>query len=284
MKGLIALDIDGTTTPPGQPIAQEVISFLQELVRNQWQLVFVTGRTFHFGYQVVGQLPFPYLFCVQNGAITIEMPTRTIVNKKYLESGIIPTMEHICESEPSDFIIYAGFEHEDACYFRSHQFSDELREYLKARTAKFQEKWIDVPSFDNLHIDSFASVKCFGKHASALAIAEKIEKELGLHVPLIRDPFRADIYVAQATHPSVSKGEAVRQLAEQLQPDVIIAAGDDYNDLTMFEAADIKVVMATAPQDILALADIIAPPAEEHGIIAGLKTAIEYSKRIGKTC
>lgn len=282
MKGLIALDIDGTLTPPGKAITWEVVRYLQELAREQWEFLFVTGRTFQFGYQVLSHFPFSYYYGVQNGAIVLNMPSQSIVSKKYLQSSIIPVMERICEGKETDFIIYSGYEHKDICYYRSHCFSEELREYLRERTKKFKETWIDVPSFDNLDIDAFASVKCFGDQSSALAIATQIEKELGLHVPPIRDPFNHAYYVAQATHPEVNKGEAVRQLASVLQPEVIIAAGDDYNDLTMLTAANIKVVMATAPTDMLTIADVIAPSADDHGIISGLKKAIALSQRSTK--
>ena len=57
----------------------------------------------------------------------------------------------------------------------------------------------------------------------------------------------------------------------------VIAAGDDYNDEPMLEAADIKVVMATAPADLLSKADIIAPAASEDGIICGLEAAIAHA-------
>jgi hydroxymethylpyrimidine pyrophosphatase-like HAD family hydrolase len=56
----------------------------------------------------------------------------------------------------------------------------------------------------------------------------------------------------------------------------VIAAGDDYNDESMLKVADVKVVMATAPQDLLLKADVVAPAASEEGIIAGLEAAIAH--------
>jgi hydroxymethylpyrimidine pyrophosphatase-like HAD family hydrolase len=85
----------------------------------------------------------------------------------------------------------------------------------------------------------------------------------------------------QATHPEVSKGHAVLDFKRICGPSVkVIAAGDDNNDLPMLAAADVKVVMGTAPKTVLEVADIIAPPASQEGIIAGLTQAIA---RIYKT-
>lgn len=280
MQGLIALDIDGTLTQPGQAVPWETAKFLKQLAHDKWQLVFITGRTFQFGSRALGHLQFPYYMVVQNGAITIEMPTQQVVNKKYLDQSIIPVMQQICDGQASDFVIYTGFEHNDRCYYRSRYFSAPLLEYLQQRTSTFQESWMDVPSFNNLDVDAFPSVKCFGMLPEATELARRIEQQLGLHVPLIRDPFNESYFVAQATHPDVSKGQAIRDLIALLNhPGPIIAAGDDYNDISMLDVADVKIVMATAPSEMLLGADIIAPSAAEHGIIAGLNAAIQLLKR-----
>ncbi|MBA3958499.1 MAG: HAD family phosphatase [Parachlamydiaceae bacterium] len=275
MKGIIALDIDGTTTVPGQPITQEVVSYLKNLTRDKWQLLFITGRTLHGSQELLSDLPFPYFLAVQNGAIILDMPSKKIVSRKYLHKSIIPMMHEICDGEPTDFVIFAGCERQDFSYYRPQYFSDELRKYINARAATFRETWRTVQSFDELDFDEFPSVKCFGLHHPSLKVAQRIEKQLGLHVPVIRDPFNSEYFVVQATHSEVSKGHALRTLQELLSNDgVVIAAGDDYNDCTMLDAADIKVVMATAPADMLMRADIVAPPAEQHGLIAGLNAAI----------
>lgn len=281
MKGLIALDIDGTVTLPGQPIPNEVVSYLNELSREHWQILFVTGRTFQWGYEVLKVLPFPYYLAVQNGAITLEMPSRKILLKKYLDKSIIPSMQKICEEEPTDFVIYAGYEYDDLCYYRPCHFADPLHQYLKARATQMKEVWLELATFDELKLEHFPSVKCFGISSAAEKVAQRIEQTLGLHVPVIRDPFNENYFVAQATHPQVNKGQALSDLSALLSYNGgVIAAGDDYNDLTMFAKADIKVVMQTAPLDIKQMADIIAPSAAVNGIIEGLKKALQlYSKR-----
>lgn len=284
MKGIIALDIDGTAAVPGQAIAHEVALYLKQLMHDQWQLIFITGRSYQFGCRALHPLSFPYFLAVQNGAILLEMPSKNIVGKKYLDRSIIPAMQEICEGTPSDFVIYAGIEHQDRCFYREQHFSPVLLDYLKERTKAFQETWIPLPSFEHLDIDAFPSVKCFGLERSAIEIAQRIEQELGLHVPLIRDPFNFDYFVAQATHPKVNKGQAIHDLEFLLNCEgPIIAAGDDYNDSSMLAVADIKVVMSTAPAELQQVADVIAPQASEHGIIAGLNAALELLKK-GKQC
>ena len=128
----------------------------------------------------------------------------------------------------------------------------------------------------------FPAVKFFGLIDSLKRITRRLEEELGLHVPIIRDPFGEEMYIAQATNKSGSKGgavESLRRIFGITYP--VIAAGDDNNDLSLLQAADIKIAMATAPQALKETADIIAPSAEEMGIITGLGQAIARLERAG---
>lgn len=279
MKGIIALDIDGTITDEHHAMPKEVVDYLASLGSEGWRLIFITGRTFAWGYPVLKSLPIEYDFAVQNGAIIIRMPSKEIISKKYLDRSIFPTMDAICEGKPSDYVIYTGFERNDLCYYRPNHFSEELLGYLSRRIKGIEETWRAVETFEELKISDFPSIKCFGKKDSAEELAQSMEKKLGLHTPLIRDPFNEDYYVAQATHPQVNKGQALLDFIKFTgNKEIVIAAGDDNNDQTMLAVADIKVVMETAPEPLLKIADIIAPSARHSGIIKGLQQAIQRSK------
>lgn len=277
MFGTIALDIDGTLTADSRShtMPQRVVDYLTQLAGNGWQLIFITGRTFQAGYKILQPLPFNYYFAVQNGAIILSMPSRQIVAKKYLDASIFAGMDAVCQDEPSDFVVYTGFENQDVCYYRPRKFSTSLLNYLEGRTRNFKETWIPLESYADMPIKNFPSVKCFGLYESALQVANKIKEQLGLYVPLIRDPFDEMYYVVQATHPEITKGQALLDfLKVKGRYGKIIAAGDDNNDVPMLEAADIKIAMANSPQVMLDMADIVAPPATEEGILIALEEAI----------
>lgn len=274
-KGIIALDIDGTITAESHSIDLQVVEYLYSLYQEKWMLVFITGRPFSWGWSVLRHLPFSYFYAVQNGATLLSMPSGTVLKQKLLDKDILPKMDLICEDEHTDFIIYSGYEHGDICYYRPERFSDELNQYLQRRSGSLKEKWQPVESFDHLSLNHFASLKCFAKDDQAHRLANRIESAIGLHVPLNRDPFDFNYYVIQATHPEATKGGVLsymKQLTGIASP--VIAAGDDGNDLTMLQEANYKIVMQTAPEEIRKIADLIALPATENGIIEGLKQGI----------
>lgn len=276
MKGIIALDIDGTVTAHTHLLDREVANFLGQLSLDGWIFIFITGRSFSWGHDVLQDLPFSYYYAVHNGVIVLEMPSRKILLKKPLTRAILPTMDALCEEEESHYVVYSGDGHDDYSYLCPHKFSPQLKEYVLKRYEQSHEPWRSLSSFSELPLSEFASVKCFGKHDAAKRIAAKMEKQLNLHVPMIKDPLDSSYYVLQGTHSDATKGNTLAAFKSLLFPNaIVIAAGDDNNDLSMLAVADIKIAMATAPDELKKCADIIAPPATEKGIITGLKKALK---------
>lgn len=84
----------------------------------------------------------------------------------------------------------------------------------------------------------------------------------------------------EATHPQVNKGNAVRYLAEeilQLQPENVMAIGDNFNDLEMIQYAGVGVAMGNAPEAVRASANWVAPDVEGHGVAAAIERFILQS-------
>lgn len=278
-KGIIALDIDGTITVQSHTIHADVVHYLTHLHGEGWCFIFITGRPFQWGYQVLQHLPFSYAFAVQNGALTLEMPSEEVMDRKYLKYWDIQKVEEICSEEKTDFIIYTGWEYGDLCYFRPDALSREILKYMERRKSFLEEKWIAVQNYKNLGVPEFASFKCFSSdEIQAFELSKKIESQLGLHAPVNRDPFNTNYFVIQITKSEANKGAALRSFTSLFNKCPIIAAGDDFNDLRMLMEADLKIVMDHAPEQIKAIADIIPPPAAENGIIIGLTRALERIK------
>ncbi len=274
-KGIIALDIDGTLTAEDQALDSSVIQALQAL-SSDWRFIFITGRPFQWGFRTLQSLPFSYALAVQNGALLVEMPQKEIILRRYLTQEILPLMESICQKQTTDFVVYSGLENEDQCYYRPQHFSEEILAYVLRRTAYLKEKWQSIPSFAQLPVSTFSSLKCFATEDQAYQLSRCIEDELGLHAPPNRDPFDPRYFVIQATHAKATKGDVLTEFAQLNDlKGPIIAAGDDYNDRTMLEKATVKIVMANAPLEILKLADVVAPPASQQGLIQGLAEALK---------
>ena len=81
------------------------------------------------------------------------------------------------------------------------------------------------------------------------------------------------LWAVNFTAKGVTKGTAAKRLGQILgcEPTNMIAAGDSYNDMPMFEACGLSIAMKEAPDELKALADYIAPSVDEDGLAVAVE-------------
>ncbi len=278
-KGLIGLDIDGTVAVKNQEITPEVVLYLSTLVESGWKIAFLTGRSFHQGLKALKAVGFPYILGAYNGAILVEMPSNQVLEVKTIAKSVLPDLYKIFQTAPTGFIAYTESLERERCFWSPTHFTPSLRDYIRERFYAVNENLEETPSFESLPFPSYIACKSFGPEPMIRVISEAVTQTLGLHAPFTFDRFDENKSLICITHPLATKGNALREIAEKFSVNgPLIGAGDDLNDKSLLQAAHIKVAMASSPQELLKMADVIAPPASENGIILGLKKAISFRK------
>lgn len=274
-KGWIALDLDGTITDKTHRAPKDVVQFLHALQESGWEIIFITGRTFSFAWNVIKEFDFSYYLAIQNGADILLMPEKKRVERHYLDASAVPLLETAFEGEEEDFILYTGYEKGDYCYYRPNRFSPAFLEHIRTKIMPLSpEPWQSVESYDFEGGLSFPLAKCFGTKKAMERISALLHTVPSLSATMIRDPLADNTYLILVTAKLATKGNALNAIKKATgKGGLTIAAGDDLNDISMLEAADIKVVMSTAPAEMIPLATIVAKHGKQHGIIAALTEA-----------
>lgn len=266
MKGIIALDIDGVVAIDSSPPEPSLITFLTRLEKEGWNFIFITGRSLEWSKRILASLPFPYTLAVQNGALTLLMPEERLVQRLLIDKAKLEGANQIAREEGIPYVFYTG-DAEDRVVWNPALFDETSRTFLEQRSRAYKENW----QASEVIPETFSALKWIGEKSAMERVAQKVEERLALHCTAIRDPFDPSQFVAQATHPLATKGEALK-LFKAGKKGVVIAAGDDHNDRPLLEAADIRIAMPNAPDSLKALAHLIA----EGGIIRSIEEAINY--------
>jgi len=275
-KGTIALDVDGTITTSDRLIPDEVVSYLESLHNDGWQIALVTGRSFSFAMGALSKINFPYLLAVQNGADLLEMPEKKVISRSYIDHAIVQFLDQLYVDQKEDFIIYSGYERGDFCYYRPHRFSPPMLKYLEELKLLCSVPWQEVETFELKEQSHFPLIKCIGSKELMESFDEKLRAHKGVKTSVIRDPIDRSLYLILVTHDRADKGMALRTLMKKFSlPRPLITGGDDNNDIPLLREGDIKIAMDGAPDVLQELADIIAPPSEQKGIIRGLDQALD---------
>ncbi len=274
MKGCICLDIDGTITADPYRVPDTVIDCFRSLYLEGWSFVFVTGRTYAFALNTLLNMNFPYFFGVQNGADILLMPEKKSIAQEYLTSEVILEIEKAHEEIKEGFLIYSGLEKGDFCYYRPASFSSDMKNHLGKIRLLSPIPWQEKEDFCFSVDQSFPLIKSLGSKEEMLALNQKLKKIPGIEAVYIKDPLGDNVYLNLITATKANKGNVLKKIRTLFPLGTqFIAAGDDYNDVSLLKEADLSIVMNTAPEDMISLGDIIARSAKEEGIIEALLQA-----------
>lgn len=261
---LLVLDIDGTIVGASNAVNVAVIQAVQAAQAKGIQVAIATGRMYcsalRFHQAVGSTLP---LISYQ-GAL-IKDPASGKIHRH------LTVPSQLAESLLDAFAQPEWRSRLSVHYYLNNDLTDQL--YLQKLTEDSQDyaKTTGVKPIvvsDLYQLLEHEPTKLLAMCEDTAAIQTLLQT--------MRDRFRPDeLYLTtstahffEATHPLVSKGTAVRYLAESwlgLQPENVMVIGDNFNDLEMIQYAGVGVAMGNAPAGVKAVADWIAPDVELDG-------------------
>jgi Cof subfamily protein (haloacid dehalogenase superfamily) len=273
----IALDIDGTITDQMHSIPKRVVSYLKSLQSRGWRIIVLTGRPYCFCVRALSSFDFPYIFSSQNGSFAWDMPRKKTIFKSFIKKGIL----EVIEKEMGDLDVFM------MVYGRNNCFVKEVKgfeNYVEKFENLLGREVFYLKNFSHSHLKGLALAKCVGPKEELEILQERLKKVFrDLEIHFVKDVFiGGDYYLLLITDGKISKGSAILKILEfeKVKKGVVIAAGNDVNDLSMFNVSDIKIAMEDSPKKLLENADIIAPSSKKEGIIEGLKLAIKKHENI----
>lgn len=270
MKGWIALDIDGTITKSMYEVPSEMVHFLSEATKKGWQIALCTGRSYAFASKALFSLPFCFTLLLQNGSLAVEMP-----EKEVLFSGEINREKiDLLEKESPALVVYIGYENGDKALYKKERFSKEDLRFVEHMEKREGGGWISVSEFDETLTSPL--IKVVGLYHEMSSLCKKIKDLKLFQVSMIQDRFYPGYYILLITDGSISKGLSLKKLLKMKgKGDLVIAGGDDENDISLLQAADVRIAMPHAPESLRRIADFIAPPIEEMGMMEALKIVMD---------
>lgn len=107
------------------------------------------------------------------------------------------------------------------------------------------------------HIDNALLMFAMRPEADVMPAVESLQTIDGINLMCYRDTTFPDTTMLEVFPANATKALAIRRLAQQVGADRIVVYGDNRNDLSMFEIADLAVAVENAIPEVKEKADII---------------------------
>jgi len=266
---LLVLDIDGTIVGSSNQIRKPVQLAIQAAKKHNVQVTLATGRMYRsalpYYYQIDTQLP----LIAYNGAWMQTPHTQEVHQHLPLAKEI--ALELLDYFESPELKPYFGVH----CYLE-----DQL--YVKEITPATRE-YAERSQVEAIAVGDLRSVLKVNP-TKLLAIAHK-PKIIRKYISELKTRYdQQKLYLTQSAHnllevihPQVNKGKAVQHLAENIlgiNPQQVMAIGDNCNDIEMLQYAGVSVAMASAPVEVKKIAHWVAPDVEVDGAAKAIEKFI----------
>lgn len=197
-----------------------------------------TGRSLHGIVKAKGlEADFDF-FILANGARILDKDLNEIHRKVINRDVLIKTYETMTDFGVGDIVIHAN-----------------ETVYTFGKTLPLQ---IHIDSFDEIEGDNFFGISTFAGYDKAHELAEKINKDFdGVLTAYVNKS------IVDVVSYGSSKGNAVKFIKDYLDIDEIAGIGDSFNDVPMFEAADVSFTFNSSHDDVKEKADRLVDTAAE---------------------
>ena len=257
---MIACDIDGTLLNNEAHFTDHTLATLRRCIGRGTAVALVTGRRLRSSIEVARMIDRDIPIVANDGAVVLA-PDGTVIHSDTFDPDRALRIAEAClATGHSVFMHRFTFEGPDL-YYKLHPGFAPSETYIKLIGAD-AEDLEEIPqslSWRPLKISTMGAKDAL----------EALQLKMGLEdSSTITFDMYANCYWLQAVPPGCDKGAGLKILARHLKiaPGDIVAFGDNYNDLPMFEVAGTAVAMSNAPDDIKARADVITSSNDKDGV------------------
>jgi Cof subfamily protein (haloacid dehalogenase superfamily) len=264
---LLVLDVDGTLIGQGAYPSPRVVEAIARAKKKGVTVALGTGRASEACYHLLRYLCLDKLHIFFDGAAVVEWPSNEVIFLQALPPHASQRLIELSREYDLFLEIYA------------HDFYFIEKD---GRLAKHQREKLQITPLITDLMSLMGRIKVVKGQLLATNVEEKqraglVTKEMEklCKMSWSLDPSN-NIYFINAISRSVSKGDTLRNVADYLNIDLeqVIAIGDSFNDLPVFEVAGISIAMGNAPEDLKRLADWVAPSVEKDGVAVAIEKFI----------
>jgi hypothetical protein len=299
---LIAIDMDGTLLHSDGHVSERNLAAIRDAEARDVEVAIATGRRHCYAMRVLRELDRPaHTALISSNGTVIRTLGSELLHRSYMP---VETARWLCEHAREfrgtmvitfDKVLANGEDERGALVCEG---MDELNASI-SRWMEVNEPYIAQVSPIELALENASPIQMMVcgsvdrmREAEAHLLSDAritnadddcglASKNAGVEIVLHRTEYpQRDLCILDILPAGCSKASALLHLAELrgIDSGEILAIGDNWNDVPMFQVAGHAAVMANAPEDLRALATkrgwLIAPSNDEDGVASVIEAAI----------
>ncbi len=266
---LLALDIDGTLLDRAGTLRPRTLEAVARAAEAGIQPVLCTGRRYRRALPIAQALGVKAPLVCNSGALVKAAEGHQTLWRADLDHRLVTDLLTLFSALDEVAVSFTDRSPDGADFVVAHHPTGRplVDDYLgQNRThAEVDPVWLTDPSRSGPHYHICA----IGERDAMLALRNAVEARFGGRVTtFVQRSSRYQGTMCEVLRHDATKWTALLHLAALwgIEPDEIVAVGDDMNDVPMLVGAGLGVAMGHAPDEVRAVADVVTLDEENDGL------------------
>lgn len=268
MKTLYVSDLDGTLLGSSERTSDFTNRTINEFVKQGMLFSYATARSYLTAHKVTQGLHAQIPVIIYNGAFVRDHVSGEILLSSYFEDGADALLRELMKADVYP-IVYATF---NFCGKFSENFCEKFS-YMPQRATEGMRRFLDtrkgdereraVSTVEELQDGDIFYFTCIDEYKKLKTLYERYRERY--HCVLSQEMY-TKAWFLEIMPLATSKARAVMRLKEYLGCDRVVAFGDSYNDMDMFQIADEAYAVENAVEELKAVATGIIASNDDDGV------------------
>lgn len=260
-------DLDGTLLDKSACLPKEAALRINRMTARGVRITYATARTVrsvsHILADVDFTLPGAAPVALMNGVLVRDMRAGRYVGKETFSRENAEKLSLLlteCGAQPFVYTIDEGhiIDGDPLCTFYFEISCPAMREFMEERVIRYRKPFRKVASV-RLIPGEIVYFCVLGPEETIKQAADRLERAgiAGIRYTFYRDAYKPDTWYLEIFSETASKKHAVEFLRRMTGCGRVVCFGDNFNDLPMFEAADVSVAVTNAVDEVRKAADFL---------------------------
>lgn len=268
MSTLFVSDLDGTLLQPDARLSKQTVDMLNQAIGEGKLFTVATARTPATVAPILQDVNLDLPAVVMTGAALWHRDTDRYSNIKLFDPDVAKELFDIYRRTDTPTFVYS-LNHDKIQIRNFGKISPLRRKFIQERISTPYKEILVNADGESDFPDVLDDVILF----YTMLPKEQALATYGLtgNLPGVRAQYYIDIYgpevgILEAFSHKATKARAIRELANMIGADKIVAFGDNINDLPMLREADVAVAVENALPEVKEIADIVIGPNTDNSV------------------
>lgn len=264
---LYITDLDGTLLKNDSQISQFSRNAINRLSADGAMISFATARTPATVCEIFENVKLNVPGIVMTGASLYSLDKREYIKPRYLNKDTVLKSLDVFNLHNINPFIYTWRRDNLLHAFHTSDFTNTERMFYEIRRDKKLKIFhLDV-SPQNEDLSHTLLMFCVGERNTLQGVAEDLRLSIGYQPSYYNDIFNDNAGYLEVFAKGVDKASAVKELASLAEASRIVCFGDNLNDLSMMEIADVSLAVDNAFTKVKQQADIVIGINEDDSVV-----------------